>query len=283
MKDNFISKKITDHIYRIQDKFNVVMYLVVGDKKKCLIDTGFGLRGLHDFVDKISNLPTIVLLSHGHVDHAMGSYEFNEVYMNSKDIPVYEVHKNIEYREKFIKNSYGMFDLKYLQPLRTKKFLELNHHDVFDLGNVKIKTYHVPGHTEGSMMFLIKEDRAILFGDACGPGTLLIENFSSNISDYLKGLLNIKQIENEYDLILRNHGTFQSEKELLDNVIEICNDILLGKDDKCILPESMKELFPIYSNLDIYSGRKIINDPHHGIVREDHKEGNISYRIDKAI
>lgn len=57
-----------------------------------------------------------------------------------------------------------------------------------------IKAYHVPGHTKGMTMFLIKEERMMLFGDGCGPGTILLEDCSTDIETYYNSLLKIKDI-----------------------------------------------------------------------------------------
>ena len=54
-------------------------------------------------------------------------------------------------------------------------------------------------HTSAKDDFLIKEERSVIFGDACGPGTLVMEEFSTDISTYLKSLLRLKSREDEYD------------------------------------------------------------------------------------
>ncbi len=79
----------------------------------------------------------------------------------------------------------------------------------------------------------------------------------------------MKQYETEYDHIYRNHGTFCSPKELLNNVIECCDLILAGQDDH--------EPVSIHG-YDLFAAKKTTE---HG-ARTDGKEGNLLYAIGKA-
>lgn len=80
--------RIGVRMYRIVDPLGVAMYLVCGSRRAALLDTGCGVPGLAAVVRQITNLPVTVLLSHGHVDHAMGAGEFGSAHMNLMDLPV---------------------------------------------------------------------------------------------------------------------------------------------------------------------------------------------------
>lgn len=276
----FTHEQIRPRVYRIKDILGVAMYLVIGKEKCCLLDTGYGIKGLKDYIQSICHLPIIVLLSHGHIDHALGAYEFDDVYMNELDIQTYFVHSQEDYRRRFIKQLAVDLDWNQCQPKREKAFLKLNDLQEFDLGGITIQAIHTPGHTVGMTMFLIKEERMILFGDGCGPGTILLEDFSTDIKTYYQSLMKIKSRENEYDIILRNHGTCVSNKDLLDNVIEVCQKILNHQDDHILLPKQMRDRFFLSTTYCAYSAMKVKTNEH-GIQREDGKEGNICYREDK--
>ncbi len=266
----FTHEKISDNVILIKDAFGVGMYLVTGKDKACLLDTGYGVTGLKEYVETITSLPVIVLLSHGHVDHAMGCVEFDEVYMNYADLDLYKVHSNQEFRELFIQVGFEKLKDIELQEVRVD-FLDLVDEASFDLGEVHIKAIHTPGHTPGMMMFLIQEERMIVFGDQCGPGTILIEDFSTDVKTYYQSLLKVKKIELKYDVVLRNHGTCRSSKEILDNVIELCVNILEGKDAHLEVPSEMIQGLPI-GDLKIYSAKNPL---------DIQKEGNLMYREDK--
>ena len=81
----FKTEKLTARVTRIYGFCGELMYLVEGKEKAALLDTGTGIGSLKACVQKLTDKPVMVLLTHGHVDHAMGAPEFEEVYMNHKD------------------------------------------------------------------------------------------------------------------------------------------------------------------------------------------------------
>ncbi|MDE6943164.1 MAG: MBL fold metallo-hydrolase, partial [Lachnospiraceae bacterium] len=96
----FKSEKITEHLTRIHGITGELMYLAEGTKKAALIDTGSGIGSLRALVETLTDKPCIVLLTHGHVDHAMGAPEFDtEIYMNPADNAVHDEHSNLEFRK----------------------------------------------------------------------------------------------------------------------------------------------------------------------------------------
>lgn len=95
---NFRTEKISDRVTRIYAVCTELMYLVEGDEKAALLDTGSGFGSLRSVVDQLTDKPVIVLLTHGHTDHAMGAGEFDVVYMNHKDDYIYGPHGEEAFR-----------------------------------------------------------------------------------------------------------------------------------------------------------------------------------------
>ena len=69
----FTSEKISDHVTRITNPSVVYSYLVEGDERAVLLDTGCGLGDLKAYVESLTDKPYEVVLTHGHVDHAGGA------------------------------------------------------------------------------------------------------------------------------------------------------------------------------------------------------------------
>lgn len=210
------------------------MYLAEGTQRAALMDTGFGFGDLRGFVESLTDKPYVVLLSHGHMDHAGGAGQFETVYLNKRDWELEQWHATRERRVWDVRHGpggmpEGVTDDDFL-PSRTEPYLPMGEEDLFDLGGVTIRPVAVPGHTMGSLVFLIPEDRVAIFGDACGENTLLLFAESAPIAAYREGLLHLREFEGQYDTVLRNHGNFRSPKQILADNIELCGDILNGTD-----------------------------------------------------
>lgn len=267
----FTHEKLSEHLYRITDITGVCCYLVIGSQKACLLDTCNGIGNLREYVAQITTLPIFVILTHGHLEHMGGAGLFEEVYMNHADLPVFQKHGDMAFRITDTKQHSDVpideddFVLTYQGDIQ-----DITNQDTFDLGDITIQMILVKGHTLGMMCPLILEERTVIFGDACGVGVLLFDEYSSCVSEYRKSLIYLKTFEDDYDYVYRNHGTFVSEKALLDNVIACCDLILAGKDD---------HVPTVFHGIELFACHQLDASGHN---RADGQEGNILYSIDKV-
>ncbi len=117
-------------------------------------------------------------------------------------------------------------------PVSPMNFHDLKDGDSFDLGGVHVDAYALAGHTKGTMVFLIREERIMVLGDACNPATFLFDKNSLTVEEYRKGLQEFQQRhKGSYDKVFLCHQVMELGPELVDNVIEVCDDILAGKTD----------------------------------------------------
>ena len=92
MSVGFRSEKVTEHIIRIEDGTDVCEYLITGEERALLIDTGYGIGDLRGYVESLSPLPLSVYITHGHVDHASGAGQFSDLHMDSADFALQQDH-----------------------------------------------------------------------------------------------------------------------------------------------------------------------------------------------
>lgn len=189
----FTSIKISEDITRIVDSTGELMYLVEGSNKAALIDTGTGVGNLNEYVRKLTDKPVIVILTHGHVDHASGAPNFDQVYMNHADDEVYTGHSDLELRKGFVKGQYKDFDRiidnDYVQPKCVSSYKELKDGTVFDLGGITLEVYDAAGHTPGQMAILFIEQRILMTGDAANQATFLFDKNALDITSYEKSII----------------------------------------------------------------------------------------------
>lgn len=232
---NFKTERLSSRVTRIYAFATELMYLVEGDKTAALLDTGSGIGSLKTCVDKLTDKPLIVLLTHGHIDHAMGAAEFGKVYMNRKDDYIYKQHSPIELRRKILSTSdiaHQVTDKDFIPALPCERFYDLKGGDIFDLGGITIEIYDCPGHTKGSVVMFLKEERSVLLGDACNYFTFMFDTYSTTITEYEEGLKKLDlALEDKYDTVYLSHCDGVGHVEIIKDVIEVCEDIKAGNTD----------------------------------------------------
>ncbi len=234
----FHSKAVSEHIRRIWAMPAVCMYLIEGREKALLMDTGCGEGGLREYVEQLlQGKPYEVLLTHGHVDHAAGAGEFEQVWLHPADWTLVQRHCTVENRLAYwehckpILGDTSLPDRADFVPLRTAPFLPLKDGQTFSLGGITVQVVHVPGHTHGIVVPFVLEEEVAFFGDACGTGTLLVGEESTTVQEYHEALCHLKQTAPPFSKVLRQHGNFASSVSILDENIEVCERILSGTDD----------------------------------------------------
>lgn len=246
----FSTETVDKYITRIYAFGTELMYLVEGTRENVLIDTGSGFGSLKAAVDSIlaeheNTNPLSVLLTHGHVDHACGAGEFISagipVYMSPADRYIYMQHSDSTFRieglaaEDF--EGHGYYDEKedYIPSADIQSFRELKEGDRFELGGIEIETFACPGHTLGSLVFLIREENGntyLLTGDACNTFTFLFQEYSTSIEEYEENLGNLSEkLKGNYDQVLLSHGDGRGYVGIIEDVCQVCERIKKGEVD----------------------------------------------------
>lgn len=231
----FRAEVLSSAITRIHTIGTEQMYLVKGKERAALIDTGSGVGDLKAFVRTLTDLPLIVLITHGHGDHAWGAGQFEEGFISFLDKDIFIPRENAD-RSRYLTGDSlaGRISAADIHPVAPpKKLHDLKEGDVFDLGGIHIDVYNLPGHSAGSRIFLIPEERVLITGDACNYFTFLQGPACLGVRTYQNNLRRVKEIlEGRYEAILLSHGKLTPPITLLDEVLEICQSVLDGTDDK---------------------------------------------------
>ena len=161
----FDISKHKDYLYVIKENISVVhpvyrndplnMYLILGSHSALLLDTGCGLYPLKPIVDDlIGDKKLFVLNTHTHWDHILGNKEFDEIYVHKKEAKIvskpYDLSFLIDSPCEIVKK-YEVHDFS-MPPAKIIKKIKDGFE--FELGKIKIRVIHTPGHSPGSICLL---------------------------------------------------------------------------------------------------------------------------------
>lgn len=228
--DDFRTERVTDHIFRIVMPY-VCCYLIIGKNEAVLIDTGWGYGDLNKTVRSLTSLPTKVLLTHGHADHIGGVSQFSNVFLHPNDFEIAKWNNKIATRQLVMKSlNLPEPNSASWQPEFNTSYQSLA--GDYQLGEISIVPIHLPGHTKGSVAYIIPEERIAIFGDACSHPTLLTLEEADSIENHYKGLLELKRHENEFDKVLVSHESFEIDKIVLTNNLRLAEKVLKREDKR---------------------------------------------------
>jgi len=244
--------KIESGVYQIKDPLDVFMYLIVGDEKALLFDTGYGIIDIQSLIKTITDKPVTVVLGHGHIDHANGAYQFDEVYLREPDFELCREHTGPEFRENiyhrleeagikpdFDKDTWINSGACNLKPLETGT--------IFDLGGLHVEVIDMAGHTGGSIGILVTERRILIDSDSANSHCWMFMPQSLSISEYITMLERVKQLE--FDEFYVAHQDYAHTKVDLEKFITVAKNATIEKSQPY---ESWPELKPfIYTEDDV--------------------------------
>lgn len=136
-------------------EFAANTYLITKNDEAILIDVGFFSHKLKSSLENI-NLKGI-LLTHGHFDHIKGLNSLLKIYPS---VPLYCGEE-----DDFLKNPLKNGSLNFNEKIIVNNsFIKLKEKTI-KISDFTIDCFFTPGHSDGSFIFYIREEKAIFFGD----------------------------------------------------------------------------------------------------------------------
>lgn len=235
-KDYFKVTKLENNIYRIYEPKDIYTTVILGNEKALVIDNGHGFGNVRKVIESITDLPLMVVNTHGHLDHAGGNYLFDEVYINFEDIPTYykyEEEKDLMlisydklFKEKGIQMFPDDFDRESFMKTTTKKFLPLENHQIIDLGGRKLEVIKIPGHTVGHITFLDYETGILFSGDAVSTTLWLYYDNGITLDMYCGYLEDLKKYP------IKGFLPTHIDKILPIEILDILQEVIRERDPK---------------------------------------------------
>ncbi len=156
-------------------------YLICGQDRALLLDTGHGDVDIPAAVKSLTDLPVLLANTHYHGDHTAYNRAFGTVYAHPAEIPQLK----------------GTAD----------HFIPVEAGYVFDLGGRQLEVLHTPGHTPGSIALLDRANRCLFSGDVVADVPIFMHKEDCSLPDYIATLDKLAALLPMYDTICNCHGT----------------------------------------------------------------------------
>lgn len=201
-------------------------FLVEGTERALLVDTGVGTGDMAAAVRELTDKPVFLANTHADDDHTGCNRLFEETHMHPAEYAFY----------------------RSFPKCRELKVAPLQDGEVIDLGGRSVEVILTPGHTPGSIAFLLREDRVLLSGDGVSEGPVFMFGPVRSIEAYMDSMRRLKGRSGEFDLIYPSHGQGAVKPEILDRLIEAAG---LTRDGKL---EPQEPPFEIPAKMYLHNG-----------------------------
>jgi glyoxylase-like metal-dependent hydrolase (beta-lactamase superfamily II) len=231
--------KLLEGTYAIYEPYQfqeAISYLVIGEQRAALVDSGNGIGDIKAVVDELTDLPVTVLLTHEHIDHYGGAHQFEDVAVYNRPSAIERVRGGMEHEEakRFIEDGYvwkplpeGLDAERFaIQPIEPTKLLEDG--EIIDLGGRRLEVIHTPGHSPGSTSYLDPDHRLLFTGDHFYPGPLYAHTNDVNLKEYVESNDRLAARVDGYDHVLSGHNEPWVEGEVIPRVSQAFRTIFAG-------------------------------------------------------
>lgn len=238
------------------------MYLLEGDEKALLIDTGWGAGNLRPFVEKLTSKPVLVTNTHGHLDHSGGNGEWESIMMlPSAEADLFMCHRL-------------PFDVSKLPYPNYERKIVCDG-DVIDLGGRTIELMDISAHSNGSLAYLDRKNGYLFVGDELESAQVLmyeteaVPGYTFDLDQRLRAhhsnMLRIKGLQGVWNTLLPAHNGTPISHAYLDDFIALVEHIYSGD---AVIEDKLNH---IYAEA---------GDPEHKLCRV--RWGGASFFVNKA-
>lgn len=249
-------EQIAPDTYRIDEHNIVNCYLVVGEERALLIDTGCGIGNLKSTVEQLTALPVDVVLSHYHCDHAGGVGWYENFFVHESDRAfVYRVLSSRLAARATVGKNVKKSDFAKL-PFKPKSVTIRNGH-VFELGGRNLTVVHTPGHTRGSIVLLDDKHKIMFTGDDTNQFLWMWLPGCTSLKEWLPGAEQILELSKEYTPYC-GHGAGLQTTDQIEQTINCVRGILTSTAKNTLFTKTVN--YPDKSaNIQIiYNSRKVV-------------------------
>ncbi len=213
----------------------VISFLVLGEEKALLFDTGLGIAPIRPVVERLTGLPVTVLNSHSHYDHVGGNHEFDEIaslglpYTGSRaqGLANADVGEFVQ-GDWLWKKTPEEFDRDTYEISPWTSTQMVSDGDVIDLGGRQLEIIWTPGHAPDAVCLLDRENRLLFTGDTFYLAPLYLHLEGSDVAAYKTSVDRLALLRPELDFLITAHNVPVADADYLLHLRDAIKTIAAG-------------------------------------------------------
>ena len=222
-------------IYEPHQLEEVISYLIVGEDKALLFDTGMGISNIKGVVAGLTSLPVSVLNSHTHNDHVGDNWRFSDIYGMDTDFTRANALGSKEDAQaelapgKLCGSLPPGFDVKgyATKPFHITHWLHDG--DTIDLGGRTLKVIGTPGHTPDAIALLDDKSGLLFTGDSFYLGPIYLYRPETDLDAYVVSMQKLAALAPHLQLLLPSHNVPVADPSYLPKVVAAIQQVRRGE------------------------------------------------------
>ncbi len=222
-------------IYEPQQAEEVISYLIVGQKRALLFDTGMGMSDIKKVTAELTSLPIVVLNSHTHDDHVGDNWEFDTIYAMDTDFTRKNAQGSREDAQAEVTPDQICGTLpKGFDPraytTRPWKITNYTHDgDHFDLGGRTLEVITTPGHTPDAISLIDRANGLLFTGDTYYPAPIWLFRPETDLDAYAASIRRLAALAPQIKLVLGAHNIPVAPPTVLAQLVAAFDEVRSGK------------------------------------------------------
>ena len=222
-------------IYEPHQAEETIGYLIVGQKRAMLFDTGMGISDVKKVVAELTGLPVVVLNSHTHDDHVGGNWEFSTIYGMDTDFTRENARgSRVDAQAEITPDQIcgtlpREFDSKAYATRPWKITAYTHDGDRFDLGGRTLEVISTPGHTPDAISLIDRVNGLLFTGDTYYPAPIWLFRPETDLDAYAASIRRLAALAPQIKLVIGAHNIPVASPTVLPRLVVAFDAVRAGK------------------------------------------------------
>jgi len=220
-------------VFVIEEPFHderVKSFLIVGEQRATLLDTGMGVADIREVVDALTDVPITVVNSHAHWDHIGSNHRFDTIWIHEAESEYLQAGVGNDVLRRWFGPEHltgplphGVTADTITIPPSTPTGL-VTDGQVIDLGGRALEALHCPGHSIGGIVLVDHANGALFSTDVAYAGALYVYG-TDDLPVYARSLRRLAELAPDLRAVYPSHGDSPMSPAMLPRMADALDEI----------------------------------------------------------